>query len=115
MAEHISKVGITVNEPEHVAKAILHSVLATEETNLEAYDGNGEVTHVSQRWHGRCIFALGDEWTEIEEPLLEGRKEWLGEEMERKMLFQQRFTRDAIAKQKAEAKAKAKADGKGKV
>lgn len=109
-ADQISKVGITVNEPEHVAKAILHSVIATEETNLEAYDDK-DLVHTTQRWHGRCIFALGDAWTEIEEPLVQGRAMWLGEEMEKRILFQQKFTRAAIARQREELNAKEKNNG----
>lgn len=104
-ADDISKVGVTVNEPEHVAKAILHSVIATEETNLEAYDDK-DLVHTTKRWHGRCIFALGEDWTEVEEPLVLGRSKWLGEAIEEKMLFQQKWVRAAIAKQREELAAK---------
>lgn len=106
MADQIRKAGIVVNEASHIAKAVLHSITATEDTNLEVYDDARLSHQPGRRWHGRCLFSLGDEWREVEEPILQVRKQWLGENMEEMMLFQQNTVKDMMAKQKEDAKKK---------
>ena len=85
MADAVEKVGIEVNDAESIAKAILYSVIAKEVTTIDAYEDD-RVGHQSGKpWHGRTIFVFANQYSEVEEPLLETRKQWMGEETEKKL------------------------------
>jgi NAD(P)-dependent dehydrogenase (short-subunit alcohol dehydrogenase family) len=52
---------LPINEPEHVARALLFSGLNTE-------------------WHGKGIYIAAGNFTELEQPILDLRDSWLGKE-----------------------------------
>ena len=92
LAAPIIAAGLPVSSAEHVAQAILHSVVGIQERRVEDYGKDVPDTDSPSRWNGRTILTLGDAWTEIEEPLVACRHQWFGAENERLMRAQQSMT-----------------------
>ena len=92
LAAPIIAAGLPVSSAEHVAKAILHCVVGTQERRVEDYGKDIPSTDGPGRWNGRTILTLGDTWTEIEEPLVTSRPQWFGTENEHLTREQQSMT-----------------------
>jgi len=92
LAAPIVAAGLPVSSAEHVAQAILHCVVGVQERRVEDYGKDNADTDGPSRWNGRTILTLGDTWTEIEEPLVTCRPQWLGVENERLTREQQSMT-----------------------
>lgn len=75
----IQALRLPVSDPEHVAWAIYFSATAKEQRRVEAYGKDNDLEERDGRWNGRTILTLGDQWTEIEEPLARLKAQWWGQ------------------------------------
>ncbi|KAI1281083.1 short chain dehydrogenase reductase [Xylaria sp. FL0933] len=80
LAAPIIAAGSPVSTAEHVGLAVVYSAVAKERRQVDRYGKDPEAAkeHWPGLWNGRVILTLGDTWTEIEEPLADGRPGWLG-------------------------------------
>ncbi|KFA65147.1 hypothetical protein S40285_06511 [Stachybotrys chlorohalonatus IBT 40285] len=77
----LTSLGVSVAAPEHVGRALVYSAVATQSRRVQVY-GKDKDTDLwqSERWNGRVILALGNTYTELEEPMADLRQFWLGRE-----------------------------------
>lgn len=93
LAAPIVAAGAPVSSAEHVGLAVVYSATATQTNEVEGYGRDTpEMIKGLSRWNGRIILTLGDQWTELEEPLAKLRPQWLGEYNTEKTAFQQYLT-----------------------
>ncbi|KAF3763396.1 hypothetical protein M406DRAFT_74013 [Cryphonectria parasitica EP155] len=75
---------LPLSTPETVALALLYSATASQTRRVDVYGlDTEEALDVADRWNGRVIQVLGDEFREIEEPLADSRDFWFGERFTR--------------------------------
>ena len=81
LADPIIAAGLPVSSAHFVGLALVYSATAKENRQVEAYgkDKDSEVEREG-RWNGRIILTLGDQYTEMEEPIATLRGRWFGEE-----------------------------------
>ena len=93
LAAPIIAAGSQVSKPEHVALAIVYSLTAIQDHQVESY-GRDSAEAIATRgwWNGRVILTLGSTWTEVEEPIARLRCQWLGAHNTEATAFQQRLT-----------------------
>ncbi|MCJ1462133.1 hypothetical protein MMC07_000733 [Pseudocyphellaria aurata] len=73
--------GHPICSPHFVALALVYSAVAEESRRVEAYGKDNDADNIRKaRWNGRVIMALGDQYTELEEPFSESRVTWIGQE-----------------------------------
>ena len=93
LAKPIMAAGAPVSKAQHVGLAVAFSAVAMQKRQVEGYGRDSEAKVKSPgRWNGRIILTLGDRWTEIEEPIAQLRKQWLGEWNTEMTTFQQLLT-----------------------
>lgn len=93
LAAAIQAAGAPISSAFHVGLAIVYSAIAQQENFVEPY-GRDDPAKVSApgRWNGRVIMTLGDQWTELEEPIALLRPQWLGVYNTEKTAWQQKLT-----------------------
>ncbi len=76
----IKQFRLPLSSARHVGLALVYSAIAKENRKVEVYgkEENEQLNKVG-RWNGRVILALGDTWTELEEPLADLKPQWFGE------------------------------------
>ena len=85
--------GLPVNSARAVGLALAYSATASQSRRVEAYGREDPANDLQQgRWNGRVIMILGNQYTEIEEPLAKLRPLWLGSENEKLTRAQQAQT-----------------------
>ena len=93
LAAPIMAAGAPVSSATHVGLALAYSATAMQKNEVEVYGRDTpEMFKAPGRWNGRTILTLGDQWTELEEPLASLRKQWFGEYNTEKTAFQQYLT-----------------------
>lgn len=93
LAKPIMAAGAPVSSAHHVALAVAYSAVASQPRQVESYGRDPEgIVNSRGRWNGRCILTLGDQWTEMEEPISSLRKQWFGEYNTEMTAFQQKLT-----------------------
>lgn len=83
--------GLPVSSAQFVAKAVVYSATARQESRVEDY-GKDESGTGAGKWNGRCILTLGDDYTEIEGELMRLKKHWWGEKNDHLTRMQQAAT-----------------------
>ncbi|ROV87859.1 hypothetical protein VSDG_09544 [Cytospora chrysosperma] len=84
---------LPLSKAEDVALALVYSATARQARRVETYgDEPDTALMVEGRWNGRVIQVLGEKFREIEQPLVDSRAVWLGEEFERLTKIQQSAT-----------------------
>ncbi|KAF1993249.1 NAD(P)-binding protein [Amniculicola lignicola CBS 123094] len=79
LAAPIIAQGLPVSSSEFVGLALVYSATATQDRRVQAYGKEkDEEGSFKGRWNGRVILTLGDQYTEIEEPLSRSREIWWG-------------------------------------
>lgn len=79
LAAPIVAMGLPVSSADFVALALVYSATATQSRRVEAYGKESEPSlWTKERWNGRVILTLGDAYTELEEPISDLRRFWLG-------------------------------------
>jgi hypothetical protein len=94
-SEMLAKIqgSVSISTPHHVGLAIVYSAVAKQDHAVEAYGKDSpEAAKKKGPWNGRVIVTLGDQWTEVEEPLARVRPEWFGEWNTEMTAMQQRST-----------------------
>lgn len=89
--EPIVAAGLPASSPEHVGLAIVYSVTARQNRQVESY-GKDSNENTPGRWNGRTIFTLGDTYTELEESIASLRPQWFGQENTQLTRLQQIIT-----------------------
>jgi hypothetical protein len=80
LASPIIANNLPVSSAYFVAVAVVYSAVAFEEHKVQSYGKDTEEWRQTPgRWNGRTILTHGNRYTELEEPLSESRKVWLGE------------------------------------
>ena len=93
LADAIIAGGAPVSTSEHVALAIIYSLTAQQDHQVEGYGRDSAATvNARGEWNGRVILTLGKMWTEVEEPIARLRNEWMGTYNADQTAFQQRLT-----------------------
>ncbi|EOD47370.1 putative benzoate 4-monooxygenase cytochrome p450 protein [Neofusicoccum parvum UCRNP2] len=82
---------ITKLLPKDLAKPIMAAGAPPRQVESYGRDPEG-IVNSRGRWNGRCILTLGDQWTEMEEPISSLRKQWFGEYNTEMTAFQQKLT-----------------------
>ena len=77
LATPLIAAGLPVSSARFVGMAVVYSAVANQNRQVEAY-GRDERIDVPGRWNGRVILTLGDEYTEVEEPIASLRPQWFG-------------------------------------
>jgi hypothetical protein len=70
----------------------VYSATARQASRVEDYGRDEPLKDQTERWNGRVILTLGDTYTEVEEPLIATRKQWVGENFEKLTIQQQKTT-----------------------
>lgn len=79
LAQPIISAGLPVSSAHFVGLALAYSATAKESTRVEAYGKEREEDNDQVgRWNGRVILTLGDQYTELEEPISKLRPDWFG-------------------------------------
>ena len=93
LAAPIMATGAPVSTAMHVGLAVVYSAVAAQDHQVEGY-GRDTPEDISApgRWNGRIIVTLGDQWTEVEEPIASLRSQWFGEYNTKMTAFQQTLT-----------------------
>jgi hypothetical protein len=79
LAAPIIAQGLPVSSADFVGLALVYSGTATQDRRVQAYGKEkDEENEFKGRWNGRVILTLGDQYTEIEEPLSRSREIWWG-------------------------------------
>lgn len=78
--QRLESAGIPVSVPEDVALVLVYSATAMAKRQVEPYGRDKGGCIQNCRWNGRVIFTLGNQFTELEEPIADGRSSWFGEE-----------------------------------
>lgn len=91
LAAPIVAAGLPVSSAHMVGLAVAYSATATEKRRVEPY-GKDPDTDRPGRWNGRTILTLGDDYTELEEPIAKLREEWFGRKNTRLTRMQQSAT-----------------------
>lgn len=79
LAAPIIAAGLPVSSAYFVGLALVFSATANETRRVEAYGKEKESENERvARWNGRVILTLGDQYTELEEPMSRLREEWFG-------------------------------------
>lgn len=60
-----------------VGLAVAYSAVAKQQRLVEAY-GKDDGIHHAGKWNGRTILTLGEDYTEMEEPIADLRPTWYG-------------------------------------
>lgn len=81
LAASIRALDLPVSNADFVGLALVYSATARQARRVEVYGKEAETDlWADERWNGRVIFTLGDRYTELEEPISDLRRFWLGEE-----------------------------------
>lgn len=93
-ASAIEAQGLPVSSSHFVGLALVHSATAMQGRKVQVYGRETEACALFQeeRWNGRVLLTIGNRCTEIEEPLADLRRFWLGEENLRLTTLQQAST-----------------------
>lgn len=84
---------LPLSRAEDVALALVYSAIARQPRRVETYGDEPEsALTVEGRWNGRVIQVLGEQFREIEQPLVDSRSMWLGEEFTQLIKAQQSAT-----------------------
>ncbi|ROW11731.1 hypothetical protein VPNG_05615 [Cytospora leucostoma] len=87
------KYDLPLSKAEDVALALVYSAIARQDRRVETYGDEPEsALMVEGRWNGRVIQVLGDKFREVEQPLVQSREAWFGEEFTRLTKAQQEAT-----------------------
>ncbi|KAL4966562.1 short chain dehydrogenase reductase [Aspergillus stella-maris] len=78
LAKPIATARLPISTSLFVARALVYSANARQEHRVENYGIDKPETDRPARWNGRVILTLGEEYTELEEPLSECRADWFG-------------------------------------
>jgi hypothetical protein len=71
----------------------VYSATARQARRVETYGDEPDSALMAEgRWNGRVIQVLGEKFREIEQPLVDSRAVWLGEEFKRLTKIQQSAT-----------------------
>lgn len=77
-APHMA-LGLPVSDAKFVGLALVYSATASQSRQVEVYDKEAEADlWAKERWNGLETFTLGDTYTELEEPISDLRRFWLG-------------------------------------
>ncbi|KAF2653244.1 NAD(P)-binding protein [Lophiostoma macrostomum CBS 122681] len=78
--EALKGLGLPIATTRHVGLALVYSATATQNRRVEDYGKDKPVPEdFEERWNGRVIHAIGEEYWEVEEKLAETRGVWWGE------------------------------------
>lgn len=79
LATPLMNAGLPVSTAHMVGLALAYSATATQQRLVEVYgkDAAGGIER-SGKWNGRTILTLGEEHTELEEPIADLRPVWFG-------------------------------------
>lgn len=78
LATPLMAAGLPVSSADFVGLAVAYSATAKQTRSVEPY-GKDPDEEVLGPWNGRTILTLGDNYTELEEPIASLRPQWLGE------------------------------------
>lgn len=78
LATPLMAAGLPVSSADFVGLAVAYSATAKQTRSVEPY-GKDPDEEVLGPWNGRTILTLGDNYTELEEPIAILRPKWLGE------------------------------------
>lgn len=95
LAAPIVELGLPVSTAHFVGLALVYAATARQERRVESYGREEEGSKWrpgGERWNGRVILTLGESYTELEEPLSDLRRFWLGGENLRLTRLQQAAT-----------------------
>lgn len=89
--------GLPVSSARFVGLALVYSATAMQKRKVQVYGRESEGCDLfsqqgEERWNGRVLLTIGDQCTEIEEPLADLRRFWLGEDNLRLTRLQQAST-----------------------
>ncbi|KAL3474769.1 short chain dehydrogenase reductase [Aspergillus californicus] len=71
--------GLPISDARVVARALVYSAIAKQKRRVEAYGREKEAEKwVEERWNGRIIMTLGEQYAELEEPIADLRPFWFG-------------------------------------
>ncbi|OBT39361.1 hypothetical protein VE00_10028 [Pseudogymnoascus sp. WSF 3629] len=80
LAAPIIQAGLPVSSSDFVGLAVVYSAVADQKRHVELYGKDAEeLNSTPGRWNGRAILTLGDQYTELEEPIATLRPQWFGE------------------------------------
>jgi hypothetical protein len=72
--------GLPVSTIRHVGLALVYSATALQNRRVEDYGKDKPVSEgFEERWNGRIIHTIGDEFWEVEEKLTDTRNLWWGQ------------------------------------
>ena len=92
-AARVTAAGQPVSLADVVGLALVYSATAQETRRVEDYGKDRDAGDTyNGRWNSRVILTLGDQYTELEEPIADSRAMWLGAENARAMRAQQAAT-----------------------
>lgn len=76
LAQPLIANGLPVSSAHFVGLAIVYSAVASQQDRAEAY--GKDIGAGAGKWNGRTILTLGEDYTELEEPISRLRMEWFG-------------------------------------
>ena len=93
LVDNLRSMEIPVCSGRHVGLALVYSATAMQKGRVEDYGKDKPVTEEhEERWNGKIIHAIGDEFYEGEEGLIETRGRWWGEDNVKRATIQRVVT-----------------------
>ena len=77
LAKPLMAAGLPVSTADMVGLAVVYSAVAKQQRLVEAYGKDNGIEH-SGKWNGRTILTLGEDYTEMEEPIADLKSMWYG-------------------------------------
>lgn len=77
LATPLMAAGLPVSNAHMVGLAVVYSAVAKQRRLVEPY-GKDDGVEKHGKWNGRTILTLGEDYTELEEPIADLRPSWFG-------------------------------------
>ncbi|KAL9628322.1 MAG: hypothetical protein Q9164_007319, partial [Protoblastenia rupestris] len=77
LAKPLMAAGLPISTAHIVGLAVVYSAVAKQQRLVEVY-GKDDGIERSGKWNGRTILTLGEDYTELEEPIADLRPTWFG-------------------------------------
>lgn len=76
----LRRASLPVSSTHSVGLAMVYSAVAEESRRVEMDGKDNDVANIRKaRWNGRVIMIIGDQYTELEEPIADSRATWFGQ------------------------------------
>ena len=92
LAIPLEAAGLPISSACFVALAAIYSAIAQQRKRVEDYGRDEAGLGGEEKWSGRTILTLGEDYTEVEEGIARLRLVWFGEKNERLTMMQQAVT-----------------------